>query len=156
MPNTNALDIKLIHFFRSISTPVARISLFIIFFWFGILKLLGLSPAGAIVHDLYSQTIPFIPFNTFYFLFALFECVIGIMFLIKGLERIVLPLLFLHMITTFLPLFMLTDVTWQVPFVPTLEGQYIIKNLVIIAAALGITAHLHPSPTKLTGSQIPL
>lgn len=128
--------------------PTARIALFVVFFWFGLLKLLGLSPAGALVHNLYDQTITFMAFDSFYFLFALLECVIGIMFLIRGVERIVIPLLFFHMITTFMPLFMLPEDSWQSFMVPTLAGQYIIKNLVIIAVAIGIAAHLHPLSKK--------
>ncbi len=62
------------------------------------------------------------------------------------MERLVIPLLALHMITTFMPLFLLPSITWAGFFVPTLEGQYIIKNLVIIAAAIGIAAQLHPLP----------
>ena len=54
-----------------------------------------------------------------------------------------IPLL-LHMIMTFMPLFMLPEVTWSAFLVPTLEGQYIIKNLVIISGAIGIAAHLQP------------
>ncbi len=83
-------------------------------------------------------------FDSFYVAFAVLECIIGILFLIKGAERIVLPLLLIHMAATFLPLFLLPSVTWQKFLVPTLEGQYIIKNLVIIAAAIGIAAHLQP------------
>jgi len=143
-------DVKIIHFFRKISVPVARISIFVVFFWFGFLKLIGLSPAGALVHDLYNSTIPFLPFDTFYFCFALLECFIGIAFLIKGLERIVIPFLFFHMILTFGPLFLLPQETWSAPFVPTLTGQYIIKNLVIIAVAIGLASHLQPLPRKLT------
>lgn len=142
------IDHRLIHFFRKISVPVARIALFVVFFWFGILKVIGLSPAGALVHSLFDQTIPFINFNVFYILFALFECLIGILFLIRGAERVVFPLLIFHMITTALPLILLPNETWQMAFVPTLEGQYIIKNLVIVAAAIGIVAHLHPLPRK--------
>jgi hypothetical protein len=144
MTDIRTLDIKLIHFFQRISVPTARIALFVVFFWFGILKVIGLSPAGSLVHALFDQTIHFMSFDTFYLLFALFECLIGILFLIPGAERVVLPLLLFHMVTTFLPLVYLSDATWQRPFVPTLEGQYIIKNLVIIAAAMGIAAHLHP------------
>ena len=48
------------------------------------------------------------------------------------------------MIMTFMPLFMLPEVTWSAFLVPTLEGQYIIKNLVIISGAIGIAAHLQP------------
>jgi uncharacterized membrane protein YkgB len=128
--------------------PLARFALFIVFFWFGFLKVLGLSPAGPLVHSLFDQTINFMAFNTFYMLFALFECLIGILFLIKGAERIVLPLLLFHMGTTALPLFYLPHTTWQSFMVPTLEGQYIIKNLVIIATAIGLVSHLHPLPRK--------
>jgi uncharacterized membrane protein YkgB len=52
------------------------------------------------------------------------------------------------MITTFGPLVYLPDEAWQKFLVPTLEGQYIIKNLVIIATAIGIAAHLHPLKNK--------
>jgi uncharacterized membrane protein YkgB len=77
-------------------------------------------------------------------LFGLFECLIGILFLIKGAERVVIPLLLVHMITTAGPLFLLPSETWQRLLVPTLEGQYIIKNLVIIATGISLAAHLHP------------
>ncbi len=143
------LDAEIIHFLRKISLPIARISLFVVFFWFGLLKLLGMSPAGSLVHALFDQTIHFIPFAIFYALFAAFECLIGILFLIKGAERVVFPMLLFHMITTALPLFLLPHDTWQAFMVPTLEGQYIIKNLVIIATAIGIVAHLHPLPRKV-------
>jgi uncharacterized membrane protein YkgB len=139
-----AIDVALIHFFRNISVPVSRFALFTIFFWFGFLKVLGLSPASGVVERLFNETIPFMNFGTFLILFGLLECLIGILFLIKGAERIVIPLLFLHMITTFGPLFFLSQETWSGFMVPTLEGQYIIKNLVIIATAVGIAAHLHP------------
>jgi uncharacterized membrane protein YkgB len=124
--------------------PTARFGLFVVFFWFGILKVLGLSPASGLVQRLFEQTIPYMSFSTFLVAFGIFECIIGLMFLFKGLERVVIPLLFIHMITTFGPLVFLPQETWSAWFVPTLEGQYIIKNLVIIAAAIGIAAHLHP------------
>lgn len=141
---TRFIDIHLIHFFRRVSVPVARFSLFVVFFWFGLLKVIGMSPASSLVQQLFEQTIPFMSFSTFLILFGLFECLIGILFLIRGFERVVIPLLFIHMITTFGPLVLLPQVTWQAFMVPTLEGQYIIKNLVVIAAAIGIAAHLHP------------
>lgn len=142
--DTTTIDLRVIHFFRKISMPAARIGLFVVFFWFGLLKVIGLSPAGELVRALYEQTISFMPFDVFYLCFALLECLIGVLFLIPGAERIVVPLLLLHMAATFLPLFVLPDVTWQRAFVPTLEGQYIIKNLVIIAAAIGIAARTSP------------
>jgi|SRR6185369_3426397 len=138
------IDVKLINFFRSVSVPVARFGLFVIFFWFGLLKVLGLSPASGLVQALFEQTISFMFFPTFMILFGLYECLIGILFAVRGMERVVIPLLFLHMITTFMPLFVLPAVTWSGFLVPTLEGQYIIKNLVVIAAAIAIAANLHP------------
>jgi hypothetical protein len=146
--NISRIDYAVIHFFRRVSIPLARISLFVIYFWFGILKVLGLSPASELVHALHGQTIAFIPFHAFYIAFALFECLIGILFLIKGAERIVIPLLLIHLLTTILPLIFLPTMVWQHWFVPTLEGQYIIKNLALITAAIAIAAHLHPLPYK--------
>ncbi len=140
----NKIDFKLIHFFRKIFLPSARIGLFIVFFWFGFLKVIGLSPASGVVQNLFESTIPFMHFSTFLVLFGIFECLIGILFLIKGMERVVIPLLLIHMFTTFGPLVFLPEETWQKFMVPTLEGQYIIKNFVLIAAAIGIAAHLHP------------
>jgi uncharacterized membrane protein YkgB len=124
--------------------PSARFGLFVIFFWFGLLKVLELSPASGVVARLFEQTIPFMSFDAFLILFGLFECLIGILFLFKGVERVVIPLLFIHMITTFGPLVFLTEETWSGFMVPTLEGQYIIKNLVIIATAIGIASKVKP------------
>ena len=138
------VDVKIIKFFRKVSIPVARISLFVVFFWFGLLKVIGLSPASALVQRLFEHTISFIPFGTFLIVFGIFECLIGILFLVKGAERVVIPLLLVHMITTAGPLFLLPSETWQRLLVPTLEGQYIIKNLVIIATGISLAAHHHP------------
>ncbi len=146
--NLPAIDAYLINLFKKIAGPVARFGLFVIFFWFGFLKVLGQSPATPLVQDLFEKTIHGIDFKTFIVLFGIFEMTIGLLFLIKGLERVVIPLLFIHMITTFMPLFILPQETWSDFFVPTLEGQYIIKNLVVIAAAIGIAAELYPLQSK--------
>ncbi len=138
------IDLMFLRFFKKIQGPVSRIAIFVVFFWFGILKVLGFSPAEGIVEDLLLSTIPFMEPSTFILLFGIFEVLIGTMFLIKGLEREVIPLLALHMVTTFMPLVFLPTVTWSGFLIPTLEGQYIIKNLVIIATAIGIAANLHP------------
>lgn len=140
----SSIDQKLINLFKSISVPVARLGLFIVFFWFGVLKVFDLSPASPLVQKLFEKTIPFMNFGTFLVLFGLFECLIGVLFLIKGAERVVLPLLLIHLITTVGPLVLLPEATWTSAFVPTLEGQYIIKNVLIIALAIGIAANLEP------------
>ncbi len=144
-----AIDLKLITFFKKVSLPVARFSLFIIFFWFGLLKVLGLSPASQLVQNLFESTIPIMSFDLFIILFGIFECLIGVLFVVKGVERVAIFLLSIHMVMTLGPLILLTEETWQSFLVPTLEGQYIIKNLVIIASAIGIASHLHPMKSTL-------
>lgn len=138
------VDTKLINFSKRFLVPFIRFSLFLLFFWFGLLKVLGLSPVADLVQQLFEQTIHFMSFNQFIILFGLFECLIGILFIIPNFERVALALLFFHMLTTFMPLFILPEVAWSSFLVPTLEGQYIFKNLAIIAGAIGIFAHLKP------------
>ncbi len=138
------IDIEFIKFAKNISVPLARLSIFVVFFWFGILKVLGYSPASELVKDLLAQTIGFFNPNSFVAWFGVFEMIIGLLFLIKGMERLVIPMLLAHMLTTMMPLFFLPSQTWSHFLVPTLEGQYIIKNMAIIAASIGIAAHLHP------------
>lgn len=137
-------DKTVLHFLKKYSEPLARISLFIIFFWFGILKLFFASPANTMIIDLLEHTLPFITFPQFIFLFGIYEMIIGVLFLFRGMERFAIALLIPHMITTLLPLILLSEITWQVPFVPTMEGQYIIKNLALIALAFSVAVNLHP------------
>lgn len=137
-------DVVFIHRLRKIELPFARLAIFIVYFWFGILKLLGVSPAEQLVADLFQRTIHFMPFDTFYLFFSIFEMVIGVAFLIKGLERFAILLIGLHLITTILPLFFLPQISWQGFLVPTLVGQYIIKNVLIAGMAIVIGAKLVP------------
>jgi len=116
---------------------MARLALFVVYFWFGALKLIGMSPATLLVESLFNKTLAFLmPFGLFYALFSLFEILIGILFLIRKAERIALPLLAFHLITTTMPLILLPGVVWQGFLAPTLEGQYIIKNILIVACGV--------------------
>jgi uncharacterized membrane protein YkgB len=136
--NLTKIDLKVINLFKKIYIPTGRISLFIIFFWFGALKVFGTSPANPLVENLLHKTLPFISFSKFIIFFGLLEMFLGILFVIKGAEQILITLLALHMFTTTLPLIFLPQITWQGFLTPTLEGQYIIKNLAIIALAITI------------------
>ena len=121
-----------------LGVPALRISFGIIFFWFGVLKPLGYSAA----EPLLKATVAWLPFwepGTWLNLIGWWEMVIGVMFLFKQTTRIAIPLLFLQMLGTFMPLVFLPDVVYQSGYsvhLPTMEGQYIIKNLMIISAAL--------------------
>lgn len=139
-----ATDKTLITFFKHHHDTIARVTLFIVFFWFGVLKITGDSPANPLVQQLFEKIIPFASFNTFIICFGLYEMIIGLLFLIPKTERLALALLLPHIFTTVLPLIALPAVTWQRFLVPTMEGQYIIKNLVILALAVSVAANLHP------------
>lgn len=137
-------DRKIIGTMRRIELPLARIGIFVVYFWFGILKVIGTSPANPLVSALLAKTLPFITFNQFIIILGVYEMLIGIIFLIPHLERVAIPLLVLHLITVVMPLILLPAITWQSAWVPTLEGQYIIKNVLIVVAAIEIAASLKP------------
>ncbi len=143
------VDLQIIAFFKRTFIPLARIALFVVFFWFGFIKLTGLSPAGPLAEALTERTVGIELFGPLFIIIALIECLIGILFLVPKAVRIVLPLLFLHMLIVCGPLVLVPDMTWHSFLVPTLEGQYIIKNVVIVALAFGVAAHTEP----LTRSQ---
>lgn len=122
------------------SIPLSRIAIFVIYFWFGFLKLFDLSPANPLVESLLHKTLPYVSFNQFIIFLGLWEMVIGIIFLIPKLEKVAITTLVLHMTTTFMPLFLLPSIAWKSFLVPTLEGQYMIKNLITLALAVNIVS----------------
>ena len=138
------LDRAILRRMGNIGEPAARISLFVIFFWFGILKPLGLSPAEPLV----LKTVDWMPLLSaaqWLVVIGWWEVAIGVFFLFRKTTRVAIGLLFLQMSGTFMPLFILPEITFQengIPFLPTLEGQYIIKNIIIISAALVIGGNL--------------
>jgi len=142
-------DLKILKFIRKINPWLSRISIGIIFFWFGLLKVISTSPANPLVQELQMKTLPFLEPSSFIAFFGYLEMVIGVMFLIPKLTRIAIFILVLHMGTTFMPLIFLPKFTWQQFMTPTLEGQYIIKNLVMIALAISIGSRLEPLRQKI-------
>ena len=116
---------------------LVRIPLFIIFFWFGFLKIINLSPAQQLVMDTV-YWMPFLDASVWTIIIGYWEVLIAIFFLFKKTTLIAMILLLIQMTGTFFPLIILPEITFQNsnPFLPTLEGQYIIKNIIIITAAL--------------------
>ena len=138
-------DERFIKLTRRYSEPFARFAIFLVFFWFGYLKIVGLSPAGPLVQSLLEVTfLSFVDAQFFVVAFGVFEVVLGILFLIPRLERLIFALLIFHLATTVMPLLLLPEITWDGFLVPTLVGQYIIKNILLLAIELVIVAHLRP------------
>ena len=120
-----------------------RIALGVIFLWFGIIKFVpDLSPAS----DLATRTMTrltggMVPPALALKVLAGWEVLIGLGLLSGAFLRITLLLLFVQMTGTMLPLFFFPHETFRFfPYAPTLEGQYIIKNLVLVAAAIVVGA----------------
>ncbi|PKD44681.1 hypothetical protein [Rhodohalobacter barkolensis] len=133
-------DRRIAESMNKIGLPALRLSMGIIFIWFGILKTIGLSPAEGLVLSTVNW-MPIFSAETWLVIIGWWEVIIGICFLFKPTLRIAIGLLAMQMAGTLLPLFILTEVTFQsgaFPYAPTMEGQYIIKNLLIISAAIVI------------------
>lgn len=147
--NIKELDQRSIKIMRKTSRIAIRLSFGIIFIWFGILKPLHLSPAEGLL----KATVVWLPFGSadhWLIIIGWWEVVIGICFLFEKTTRVAIILLFTQMVGTFMPLVFLPEVTFQASniLLPTLEGQYIIKNLIIIAAALVLGGEINRSKNK--------
>ena len=120
-----------------------KFALAVVFIWFGALKIVSDSPAD----DLIRRTVYWFPSEVFLPVLGCWEVAIGLCLLVRPLQRLGLLLLFFQLPGTFLPLVLLPSVCFTAfPFGLTMEGQYIVKNLLIIGAALVIGGGLTPLP----------
>ncbi len=143
MAQFNQLDKRITEWMAKYGPLLLRVSVGIVFLWFGFLKFFpGLSPA----QELAGRTIEILSFGLVkpvvsVPMLAALETIIGLGLIFGLALRAVLFMLFFQMLGTLTPLFLFpSEVFTRVPYAPTLEGQYIIKNLVLISAALVIGA----------------
>ena len=139
----NQIDIKITDWMARYGIVFLRISLGLVFFWFGFLKFFpGLSPAeGLATNTIEVMTFGLIPPEVSIYLLATWETLIGLGLIFGVWMRVTLLLLFVQMLGTMTPIFFFPDeVFTHIPYAPTLEGQYIIKNLVLISAGIVIGA----------------
>ncbi|MFE6332012.1 DoxX family membrane protein [Streptomyces sp. NPDC057806] len=128
-------------YYRAHSLTVLRISVGIVYCWFGALKLFpAASPAEEIAAAAMTElTGGLLPSRVSLPLLGTAEMLIGLALLTGLLLRIALALFFAHMAGAFTSLALLSGQMWH-HGVPTLEGQYVLKNLVLVAACLAVTA----------------
>ena len=137
------IDLRLTRWMARYGILLLRISLGLVFLWFGFLKFFpGVSPAEELVtNTIYRLSFGLITPATAAILVATLETLIGLGLITGVAMRLTLLLLAFHMVGTAMPIFLFPDQVFQiVPIVPTLEGQYIIKNLVLVSAGLVIGA----------------
>ena len=133
MQKLERLDYKITRWMYTYGKPMLRFSIAIVFIWFGALKVVFDSPA----QELIAATVFWFDPEIFIPVLGVWEVLIGLFMLFKKTTRLAVLLLFLQMPGTFLPLILLPNVVFEsFPFDLTTEGQYIIKNLVIISAGI--------------------
>lgn len=149
-------DERITSFMKHYGIFFLRISVGIVFLWFGVLKFFpGLSPAQEIATVTIERlTFGFIQANVALIILAIWETLIGIGLISGVFLRVTLFLLFAQMLGTMTPLFLFPAETFtRFPYAPTFEGQYIIKNLVLISAGLVVGATVRGGPVAKNSKQ---
>jgi putative oxidoreductase len=135
-----AADERVLAVLRRVSLPLLRISLGIVFVWFGALKVAGVTPVAALV----ARTVYWVEPGWFVPLLGVLEVAVGLGLLLGRGLRVVLLLFALQMVGTFLVLVVQPDVAFQRgnPLLLTTEGEFVIKNLVLLSAGLVLGSSL--------------
>jgi putative oxidoreductase len=144
------LDERLRPLLARIGVPLLRISLGVVFLWFGLLKIFDVSPVSGLV----ANTIYWFDPDVVVPALGVFEVFVGACLVAGRLMRIALPLLVLQMAGTFMVLVLLPDVAFRDgnPFLLTVEGEFVVKNLVLLSSALVIGSRLAPLGEGGSGS----
>jgi len=129
-------------FERSYGLACLRYSLAIVFFWFGIIKPLGRTPATLLVGETLAATPvlqEFVPFWVFMPVLGYWEALVGIAFLFRRTIKIAVACMMIQMASTFVPLLVVPSLTFDTwPVVPTTAGFYVIKNFVLMTSGLTV------------------
>ncbi len=147
------IDKVLIPFLRRWSTPALRASLAVVFIWFGALKIVGSSP----VVELVASTVYWVDPDWFVPALGVIEVLVGVGLALGRALRLVLLVLVFQMTGTFLVFVILPDVAFysENPFNLTVEGEFILKNLVLLAAAMSVGASLQSRGLKTNQAESP-
>lgn len=142
-PSLDGVDTRITLWLARYGVVILRVALGVVFFWFGVLKYFsGLSPA----QELAAKTVEALTFGIVgggvgLFLVATLECVIGVGLISGRFTRLILPLLVFQLVGASSPLFLFPGEAFtHFPYAPTLEGQYILKNIVLASAGLVVGA----------------
>ena len=146
----NRLDKKMVRFMSVHGIDYLRISLAIVFIWFGWLKVIGASP----VFDLVANSVYWISPDFFVPFLGYWEILVGIGLLFRFQLRLTLLLFWLQMAGTFIVLIVQPDIAFQAgnPLLLTTEGEFVIKNLILITAGLVIGSTIQDKKNETTST----
>jgi putative oxidoreductase len=133
------LDQLLLDTLRRWSITALRLALGSVFLWFGALKVFGSSPVASLIQETYT----FMPISIFMLILGVWEMIIGIGIILKRALRFVLILLGIHLIGTFTAIGFNPGIFFVqgIPFCLTVDGEFVIKNVVLMTAALVIAGY---------------
>ncbi|MEX0864605.1 MAG: DoxX family membrane protein [Acidimicrobiia bacterium] len=133
-------DRVLLPFLHRWGVPALRVSLAVVFIWFGALKVLGVSP----VVDLVASTVYWVDPDWFVPALGGVELLVGVGLMVNLGLRLVLAVLSVQLIGTFLVFLLHPEVAFQDgnPLKLTVEGEFVVKNLVLLAAAMVVGSQL--------------
>ena len=133
-----ALDDRAVRVCRAAHPWVARVALALVYAWFGVVKLVGRSEASALAEALTAKTIGASHFHASFVALAWVECLIGAVVLVPRIRAVALVMIGIHMAIVCSPMVLVPDLTWNGFLLPTIEGQYILKNALVVAAVLAV------------------
>lgn len=138
MSRLTPIDDAITRFLQQWSITALRVSVAVVFIWFGALKVFDVTP----VADLVAHTVYWVDPGWFVPLLGVFEIVVGVSLLVRRALRVTLGLFALQMLGTFLVLIVQPDVAFQDgnPLLLTVEGEFVIKNLVLLSAGMVVGA----------------
>lgn len=145
-PHLDRIDSLVVAWMRRIGHRVDRLAIGLVFIWFGMLKVLGFKSATSIIAETVYLGSP----ETTARLLGLWEVAIGACLILPGLARIGVAMLAIRIPGTLLALVLRSEVSWtSTLLVPTIQGQYLIKDAILFAAAMiiGGTVRNEPSGT---------
>jgi putative oxidoreductase len=140
-----ALDHAVSQALRPLTLPALRVVLGLVFVWFGGLKIIGRSPVAALV----AQTLPFANHHLALLVLGTAEVSLGLVLVCGVFVRLALPALALHLAGTFSTFVVAPHLMFNAgdPLLLTSNGEFVLKNVVLIAAALVLIAHTSRSET---------
>lgn len=134
------LEVRIVAAVRPCSLTLLRLSLGVVFVWFGALKVADATP----VADLVAGTVPWLDRTWFVPLLGSVEVVLGVGLLVGRWLTAVSVVLVAHLCGTFLVLVMEPQLAFQNgnPLLLTMVGEFVMKNVVLISAGLVLASKI--------------